>query len=146
MPRLTGPVDRAYPRARLLQSIDRGRSIAPTCAHPCTPVDQPPPPVDRDIDREHKSSAPCAVPRSFVVRSLCYLLPSPPSPLSPLFQQFSTSVKIFSKSEPISNVPQSITWRNRHTISACAHRTKSTHDLDEIDTRSRLEICSSVIH
>ena len=30
----------------------------------------------------------------------------------------------FLKSEPISNVPQSITWRNRHTISA-----KSTHDL-----------------
>ena len=42
-----------------------------------------------------------------------------------------------SKSEPISNVPQSITWRNRHTISACAHQTKSTHDLGEIDTRSR---------
>ena len=34
------------------------------------------------------------------------------------FQQFSTSAKIFSKSEPISNIPQSITWRNRHTISA----------------------------
>ena len=53
------------------------------------PVDRPPPPVDRDIDREHKLPAPWAVPCSFVVRSLCYLLPSPPSPLSPLSQQVS---------------------------------------------------------
>ena len=45
--------------------------------------------------------------------------------------------RFFLKSEPISNEPQSITWRNRHTISA-----KSTHDLGlrapvKIDTRSR---------
>ena len=50
------------------------------------PVDRPPPPVDRDINREHKLPAPCAVPCSFVVQSLCYLLPSPPSSLSPLSQ------------------------------------------------------------
>ena len=40
MPRSTGPVDRAYPRARPLQSVDRGRSTAPSCACPCTPVDR----------------------------------------------------------------------------------------------------------
>ena len=71
-------------------AVDRGRSTAPTCAHRARrstgPVDRPPPPVDRDIDREHKLPAPCAVPRFFVIRSLCYLLPSPPSPLSPLSQ------------------------------------------------------------
>ena len=74
MPRSTGPVDRVYPRARPLQSVDRGRSTAPSCARPCTPV-------DRDVDREHNWPAPCAVSCSFVVRSLCYLLPSPLSSL-----------------------------------------------------------------
>ena len=59
MPRSTGPVDRAFPRARPLQSVDRGQSTAPSCAHSCTPVDRavdrPPPPVDRAVDREHNS-------------------------------------------------------------------------------------------
>ena len=40
MPRSTGPVDRAFPRANPLQSVDRGRSTALTCARPCTPVDR----------------------------------------------------------------------------------------------------------
>ena len=40
MPRSIGPVDRAYPRARLLQSVDWSRSIAPPCARPCTLVDR----------------------------------------------------------------------------------------------------------
>ena len=40
MPRSTGPVDRANPRARRLQSVDRPRSTAPSCARPCTPVDR----------------------------------------------------------------------------------------------------------
>ena len=51
----------------------------------CTPVHagrRPPLPVDRDVDREYNWPAPYAVSRSFVVRSLCYLLPSPLSPLS----------------------------------------------------------------
>ena len=91
MPRSTVPVDRANPRARPLQSVDRARSTAPSvharARRSTRPVDRPPPPVDRDIDREHKLPAPCAIPCSFVVRSLCYLLPSPPSPLSPLSQQ-----------------------------------------------------------
>ena len=43
MPRSTGPVDRANPRARPLQSVDRARSTAPSCARPCTPCT----PVDR---------------------------------------------------------------------------------------------------
>ena len=78
MPRSIGPVDRAYPRAKPLQSVDRGRSTARSCARPSAgPVDQPPPPVDRDVDREYNWPAPCAVSRSFVVRSLCYFLPSP---------------------------------------------------------------------
>ena len=81
-PRSTSPVERANPRARPLQSVDRARSTAPSCARPCTPVDRPPPPVDREVDREHNWPAPCAVSRSFVVRSLCYLLPSLLSPLS----------------------------------------------------------------
>ena len=92
MPRLTGPVDRAYPRANPLQSVDRGRSTAPTCAHPCTPIDRAGRPASSTGRPRRRPGAqfasPCAVSHSFVVRSLCYLLPSPPSPLSPLSQQF----------------------------------------------------------
>ena len=40
MPRSTGPVDHAFPRANPPQSVDRGRSTAPTCARPCTSVDR----------------------------------------------------------------------------------------------------------
>ena len=55
------------------------------------------------------------------------------------------SEDFFPKSEPNSNVPQSITWRNRHTILTKSTRDLDLRALDEIDTRSRLGICSSVV-
>ena len=82
MLRSTGQVDRAYPRAKPLQSVDR--------SFLCTPVYAGRP--GRSTDLLHRSTvrstgsanwpAPCAVSRSFVVRSLCYLFPSLLSPLS----------------------------------------------------------------
>ena len=137
MPRSTGTVDRAQPRAALLSFGRPGGRPLPSCARSCTPVDRAvdrtPPSVDRAADREHKSGLlQCAVSRSLISDLCANFLYSSISSLP----QFYNSVKIF-KSEPISNELQSITWRNRHTISA-----KSTHDLDlraldEIDTRSR---------
>ena len=67
------------------QSTGAGRPLLPVHARArrsTGPVDRPPPSVDRDVDRKLNLPAPCAVSRSFVVRSLCYLLPSPLSPLS----------------------------------------------------------------
>ena len=100
MPRSIGPVDRAQLRARPLQSVDRPRSTASSCARLCTPidraVDRPPPPfnraVDREIDREHFWPAQCAV-SCFLCLPISVLPPSISSISSlPLF---STAVKIF---------------------------------------------------
>ena len=82
MPRSTGPVDRAYPRARPLQSVDRGRSTAPSCARPCTPVDRagrPASSTGRPGCRPAAQFA-CSMRRSsFLCRPISVL-----SPLSPL--------------------------------------------------------------
>ena len=109
---------------RVCRSI--GRSTAPSCARPCTPVDRPPPPVDR----EHFWPAPCAVSRSFVVWSLCYhLLYLLPPTILHLGEDFSN---LSGSPTNSSLTPSEIDTRsrlersrqNRHTIS-----TKSTHDL-----------------
>ena len=90
-----GSVDRSYPRAESLQSVDRGRSTAPSCARPCTPVDRPPPPVDRDIDRECKLA--CSARRFSLLCLPISVLSSSISSISSIssLPQFSTSVKIF---------------------------------------------------
>ena len=150
--RSTGPVDRANPRVGVCQSRASGRpgrSTAQTrelgvcqsepCGRPgrstatilcmlCTSVDRAGRPT---LLTPVFSAVFCCCPFALIVdflgdprRNLALFYSCLTSPLSSLLQQFSTSVKIFSKSEPISNEPQSITWRNRHTISA-----KSTHDL-----------------
>ena len=81
-----GPVGRSNSRAgHFSRSIGAGRPILTVHARArwsTRPVDQPPPPVDGDVDREKIWPVPCAASRSFVIRSLCYLLPSPLSPLS----------------------------------------------------------------
>ena len=93
-PSVDRPVDRPKPRStaptrergHFSWSTGPGRPLHPVHARArrlTGPVDQPPPPVDR----EHLWPASRAVSRSFVVRSLCYLLPSSLSPLSPLSQQ-----------------------------------------------------------
>ena len=93
MPRSTGPVDRAYPRAEPLQSVDWGRSTAPSCARPCTPVDRADRPASSTGRPGGRSGAPlaCSMHRfSLLCRPISVLPPSISS-----LSQFTTSVKIF---------------------------------------------------
>ena len=86
MPRSTGPVDHAQPRASPCQSVDRpGRPLLPVHARARRSTGRSTGLLHRSTGRSTGSTiwpAQCAVSRSFVVRSLCYLLPSPLSPLS----------------------------------------------------------------
>jgi len=76
MPRSTGPVDRAFLRANPLQSVDRGRSTAPTRARPCTPVDRAGRPASSTGRPEHRPGAQiaCSMRRSlFLCRPISVL-------------------------------------------------------------------------
>jgi len=110
------------------------------------PVDRPPPPLTVRSTGSANWPAPCVVSRSFVCATsfhLFYLL-------SPTILHLGEGFPNLSRSPTNPSLsPGEIdtrSQRNRHIISACTLQMKSTHDLGEIDTRSRLEICSSAIH
>ena len=93
MPRSTGPVDRAYPRAEPLQSVDRGQSTVPSCARPCTPGGRPASSTGRPGGRPGALLA-CSMRRFSLLCLPISVLPPSISSISSL-PQFYTSVKIF---------------------------------------------------
>ena len=153
------PVDRAgrrsQPRVGSLQSVDRPVDRS----HPA--VDRTGRPLRCACQRAHRSTGPVdratasadgRPGRSTVRLFCCFLLllnSGFPSSLRRLPRRL-PPLTILHLGEDFSNLSRSPTYpslspgeidtrsrRNRHTISAYAHRTKSTHDLGEIDTRSR---------
>ena len=129
-PRLsTGTVDRAYPRAEPLQSVDRGQSTAPSCARPCTPVDRagrPASSTGRPGGRPGAQFA-CSMRRSSFFCRPISVLSSSISSISSIF----SLPTILHLGEDFSNLSRSPTYpnlspgeidtrsrRNRHTISA----------------------------
>ena len=126
MPRSTVPVDRAQPRAALLSVGQPGNRSLPSCAHSCTPVDRavdrPPPPVDRAVDQEHKFGLLNAPFLASLISDLC---------ATSFHLLYLLSPTILHLGEDFLNLSRSLTNSNLSP--------------GEIDTRSRLGICSSVI-
>ena len=129
MPRSIGPVDRSFPRARPLQSVDRGRSTAPTCARPCTPVDRAGRPASSTGRPRHRPGAQiaCSMRRSsFLCRPISVL-----SSFISSISSISSLPTVLHLGEDFLNLSRSPTYpslspseidtrsrQNRHTISA----------------------------